>query len=87
MANYVKKLNARCRGEPVEEDDQSAPITTEAIKEGNTESPPNIKIATSPKNNTKAPSIRPALSRIQEDEVSEATPDTDTISTEYSNPR
>lgn len=83
MANYVKKLNARCRGEPVE-DDESAPITTEAIK---AESPSDPKLAASSKNISRATSIRPALSRIQEDDISDATPDTDTISTDFSIPR
>jgi hypothetical protein len=78
MANFVKKLNARCRGEPVEED-ESMPITADAISEGKNLGDDETKQPTSPI--AKKTSTLRQLSRIQEDEQSDATPDTDTVST------
>jgi hypothetical protein len=89
MANFVKRLNAKCRGEPVEDDD-SQPITTEAIQEGKSLGGEVLSAETkkgpAPILTKKASSIRP-MSRILEDELSDATPDTDTISTDFSHPR
>jgi hypothetical protein len=88
MGNFVKKLNARCRGEAVEED-ESMPITAEAINEGknlggeredSSHSLSDLKKPSSSPTARKTSSMR-LLSRIQEDEQSDATPDTDTVST------
>ena len=78
MANFVKKLNARCRGEPVEED-ESMPITIDAINDGK-----NLVDDLSPEKKQSTSIVKKTsslLSRIQEDEQSDATPDTDTVST------
>jgi hypothetical protein len=85
MSNFVKRLNAKCRGEPVE-DDNSLPITTEAIQEGGKLGGETSSAQTSPLLIKKASSLRP-MSRILEDELSDTTPDTDTISTDFSHPR
>lgn len=83
MANYVNKINAKCRGETVEED--SMPITTSSISDGKKLSLPieNKKplLSVVTKKDSFGKSNRP------EDDISEFTPDTDTISTDFSNSR
>ncbi len=80
MANFVKRLNARCRGEFVEEDNNHLSITSETITES--KALPETKKVASP-NLIKAP----ANSKHHEDDISDTTPDTDTISTDFSLPR
>ncbi len=81
MANFVKRLNARCRGELVEEEDNNhLPITSETITES--KSLPETKKVASP-SLIKAP----MKSKSHGDDVSDTTPDTDTISTDFSIPR
>ena len=84
MANYVNKINAKCRGEVIEED-ESIPITKNTIGEGKKLSPP---IETKKQLLTSAPTKNSFGKSVHhEDDISEYTPDTDTISTDFSNSR
>jgi hypothetical protein len=80
MVNLVKRLNTRCKGELVEEEDNNLlPITSETITE---RLPPKTKKVANP-SLIKAP----MKSKAHKDDKSHTTRDTNTISTDLSIPR